>query len=94
MVDLREDAIEGMQRVSQSLSQANAEIRRITSDTTLFCVSESQDNLLMWSHYAQNHTGAVIKFLSLADVVRRSLRLRRSVIRNPYHASRLQLLWI
>lgn len=31
----------------------------------LFCVSEDRDNLLMWAHYAQDHTGAVFEFLSL-----------------------------
>lgn len=31
----------------------------------VFCVSEERDNLLMWAHYAKDHTGAVIEFLSL-----------------------------
>lgn len=33
----------------------------------VFCVSEERDNLLMWSHYAKDHTGAVFEFLSLPD---------------------------
>jgi hypothetical protein len=28
----------------------------------MLCVTEEHDNLLMWAHYAQNHTGAVLKF--------------------------------
>ncbi len=31
----------------------------------VFCVSEERDNLLMWAHYAKDHTGAVFEFLSL-----------------------------
>ncbi|TDF86287.1 DUF2971 domain-containing protein [Pseudomonas sp. H9] len=33
----------------------------------VFCVSEERDNLLMWAHYAENHTGAVFEFLSLPE---------------------------
>jgi hypothetical protein len=33
----------------------------------VFCVSEERDNLLMWAHYAKDHTGAVFEFLSLPD---------------------------
>ncbi|HXY99199.1 MAG TPA: DUF2971 domain-containing protein [Stellaceae bacterium] len=68
LADLREGAVEGMRGTINNLPQANAEIRALLADTSIFCVSETHDNLLMWSHYAQNHTGAVIKFLSLAKV--------------------------
>lgn len=33
----------------------------------VFCVSEERDNLLMWAHYAKDHTGAVFEFLSLPE---------------------------
>ncbi len=65
---LREGTSEGMQRVIDIATETNAEIHRIMADTTIFCLSETPDNLLMWSHYAQNHTGAVIKFLSVPEV--------------------------
>lgn len=29
----------------------------------VLCLSETPDNLLMWSHYADNHKGAVIEFI-------------------------------
>ena len=29
----------------------------------VFCVCEERDNLLMWAHYAKDHTGAVIRAL-------------------------------
>jgi len=31
----------------------------------VFCVSEERDNLLMWAHYAKDHTGVVAEVLSL-----------------------------
>jgi hypothetical protein len=66
--ELEVGALEDMHRVAATMPEANAEIRKILNDTTVFCLSETHDNLLMWSHYAQNHTGAVIKFLALPEV--------------------------
>jgi hypothetical protein len=65
---LRGGVVEGMQRAIEINPGINAEIRSAMADTSIFCLSETHDNLLMWSHYAQNHTGAVIKFLSLPQV--------------------------
>ncbi len=33
----------------------------------VFCVSEERDNLLMWAHYAKDHTGIVAEVLSLPE---------------------------
>jgi Protein of unknown function (DUF2971) len=33
----------------------------------VFCVSEDRDNLLMWAHYARDHTGAVFELWSLPE---------------------------
>ncbi len=33
----------------------------------VLCLTEIHDNLLMWAHYAANHTGAVIKLKCLPD---------------------------
>ncbi len=33
----------------------------------VFCVSEERDNLLMWAHYAKDHTGAVLELWSLPE---------------------------
>jgi|SRR6516162_7903356 hypothetical protein len=67
LADVRDGVIEGMQRVHAITPVVNAEICKIMADTSIFCLSETHDNLLMWSHYAQNHTGAVIKFLVLPE---------------------------
>lgn len=34
-------------------------------ESRVFCVTEDKDNLLMWSHYAKDHTGAVLKLATL-----------------------------
>ena len=65
---LLEGVIEGMQRTIRISPESNAQFRAVLADTVVFCLTETNDNLLMWSHYAQNHTGAVIKFLSLPEV--------------------------
>ena len=33
----------------------------------VFSVSEEKDNLLMWAHYAENHTGVVFELLNLPE---------------------------
>jgi len=33
----------------------------------VFCVSEEKNNLLMWAHYAKDHTGVAFEFWSLPD---------------------------
>jgi hypothetical protein len=65
---VRGGVAEGMKRATNISAEINAQISSVMADTSIFCVSETHDNLLMWSHYAQNHTGAVIKFLALPEV--------------------------
>lgn len=65
---VRGGVVEGMEHATNISPEINAQTRSVMADTSIFCVSETHDNLLMWSHYAQNHTGAVIKFLALPEV--------------------------
>jgi hypothetical protein len=68
LAHVRGGVVEGMERATNINPEINAQIRSVMADTSIFCVSETHDNFLMWSHYAQNHTGAVIKFLALPEV--------------------------
>lgn len=34
----------------------------------IFCLSERNDNILMWSHYANYHTGVVLKFKIIPEL--------------------------
>lgn len=36
-------------------------------ESRVFCVTEDNDNLLMWAHYAKDHTGAVFQLATLAE---------------------------
>jgi hypothetical protein len=36
--------------------------RSLLKDAKLLCLSEVHDNILMWSHYTQDHRGAVLEF--------------------------------
>jgi len=45
----------------------------------VLCVSETNDNVVMWSHYAEQHKGAVIK-LNCVDAVDDNLIIARPVV--------------
>ncbi len=59
---LLKDHIEQIPEMRRKFNNDLDNIRRKPDDTALFCVSEINDNILMWSHYADNHTGVVIEF--------------------------------
>ncbi|MEJ2745338.1 MAG: DUF2971 domain-containing protein [bacterium] len=50
------------QRVKDKLAATNNWWHKFTRDLRVFCMAEEPDNLLMWSHYSEGHTGAVIRF--------------------------------
>ena len=37
-------------------------LQKTINNTGVFCLTESPDNILMWSHYAQNHEGLCFEF--------------------------------
>ena len=49
------------------ISQLNAHWQRSMAKSRVFCVTEEHDNLLMWAHYAKDHTGSVIKIATLPE---------------------------
>jgi len=40
----------------------NALLNLIQTKTSMFCLSEKKDNILMWPHYANKHTGICVEF--------------------------------
>lgn len=40
----------------------NALIRAMNREIGILCLTEKEDNLLMWAHYSSNHAGFVIQF--------------------------------
>jgi hypothetical protein len=52
------------------LSESNRVWMDFLQNDRIFCMSESFDNILMWSLYAEHHRGAVIEFKCLPDLDR------------------------
>lgn len=48
-------------RFKESLDYQNNAWFKAMQKSRVFCVTEAKDNLLMWSHYAQDHTGIVFE---------------------------------
>lgn len=65
--ELKQGAYEGVQRIAELMPETNTEIKARLADTALFCMTEDCRNNLMWSHYAGQHTGAVLKFTPTYD---------------------------
>lgn len=57
--------------VAKSIAQWQVEYQQKWTDLLpkmrVFCVAEDRDNLLMWAHYAKDHTGVVFEFQSLPE---------------------------
>jgi hypothetical protein len=56
-------AISGsVNKTKELIPGLHAHQRKLLQASKLFCVSEVHDNILMWSHYARDHTGVVLEF--------------------------------
>ncbi len=57
-----------VERTKQNIEDFNKKWKIFVKASKVFCIAEEHDNLLMWSHYAKNHTGVVIKFECLREL--------------------------
>lgn len=53
---------------TQYIEDMNSWWKKHVIASRVLCVAEKQDNLLMWAHYAHEHTGAVIEFECLPEL--------------------------
>lgn len=53
---------ESLRHANSLLPAVQAHLRNILVGAKVLCLSELRDNILMWSHYSGNHTGAVLEF--------------------------------
>ena len=53
---------QGMDKAEALLPRTHEETRAVIAEFKLLCFSEVFDNILMWAHYSQNHTGVVLEF--------------------------------
>jgi Protein of unknown function (DUF2971) len=57
------DAVEGgLLAIRRVLPETQLEYRNHLSDVKVLCLSEVNDNILMWSHYSEQHMGMVLEF--------------------------------
>lgn len=59
--------IEGLKKGASLLEKFNAEWREWLRRTRVLCLAGIQDDLLMWSHYADCHRGAVIELKCIPE---------------------------
>jgi len=50
------------------LEEMNNWKEQLSKATRVLCLAEEPDNLLMWAHYAKDHTGVVLKFRCLSEL--------------------------
>lgn len=53
---------EGFARSLASLPQLHADTREELQHNKILCLTQAPENLLMWTHYAGHHAGAVLRF--------------------------------
>lgn len=53
--------------LEEGKNKLQAMYRKYKDTLAVFCVSRIHDDVLMWSHYAQNHMGCVFKFRCLPE---------------------------
>jgi Protein of unknown function (DUF2971) len=59
---LRSAISESVDRTKQLLPELHEKQRAVLAKAKILCFSEVKDSILMWSHYAGFHTGAVFEF--------------------------------
>ncbi|WP_233620265.1 DUF2971 domain-containing protein [Burkholderia multivorans] len=56
-----EAIFESMDRLEAALPRLNADVRNHLASSKILCLTESPDNPVMWTHYADTHRGVVIR---------------------------------
>jgi hypothetical protein len=74
----REGADECAWRLSTFQENMNGMLKEVLAHSRVLCVSEDYSNVVMWSHYAEEHRGAVIK-LKCVEAVDDNLLIARPV---------------
>ena len=63
----------GIESAKPDMATMHADLRKHFGQYKVLCLSERNDSILMWSHYAVNHTGIVIRFSCLEETERQRL---------------------
>jgi hypothetical protein len=60
--EFREAVQEGIRRGEAAVPEALAKSRALLATSKILCLTETQDNQLMWAHYGESHRGIVLHF--------------------------------
>lgn len=66
--DLHKLSAESAATLNDSIGQLNAAVQEHLCHSRVFCVSEKFDNVVMWSHYADQHKGVVFKLRCIDEL--------------------------
>ncbi|MCE8005148.1 DUF2971 domain-containing protein [Billgrantia ethanolica] len=61
----------------QNIERLHAAIQEHLTHSRVLCVSETNDNVVMWSHYAEEHRGLVLKLRCIDELDNTLLAARR-----------------
>ena len=75
--DLHQSSVESAAMLHDSIVQLNAAVQEHLCHSRVFCVSEKFDNVVMWSHYADEHKGVVFKLLCIDELDNTLLSARK-----------------
>lgn len=67
-------------------------VRFILQDTTVFCLSEPNDNQLMWAHYAANHRGFCTGYICPVGILNPSIIDKVNYVEAPPEITDWQLI--
>lgn len=68
---LTETVDEVSKKFSSFKEKSNLKLSKIRDECAIFCITETKDNLLMWAHYSENHTGCVFKLRCIEGAAQR-----------------------
>lgn len=75
--DLGQLSTESAEMLHDSIAKLNATVQDQLCHSRVFCVSERFDNVVMWSHYADQHKGVVFKLRCIDEIDNTLLAARK-----------------
>lgn len=75
--DLSQSSSESAAMIRDSLAKLNAAVQDQLCHSRVFCVSERFDNVVMWSHYADQHKGVAFKLRCIDEIDNMLLAARK-----------------
>lgn len=75
--DLGQSSSESAAMLHDSIAKLNTAVQDQLCHSRVFCVSERFDNVVMWSHYADQHKGVVFKLQCIDEIDNTLLAARK-----------------